>query len=55
MSLVNRYIDQGIAEIVPRVLFTDEVYMLDIECFLFLNRALESTLSPIVVFATNRE
>ena len=32
MSLVNRYIDQGIAEIVPRVLFTDEVYMLDIEC-----------------------
>jgi RuvB-like protein 1 (pontin 52) len=28
--------------------------MLDIECFSFLNRALESTLSPIVVFATNR-
>jgi len=28
--------------------------MLDIECFTYLNRALESTLSPIVVFATNR-
>jgi len=28
--------------------------MLDIECFTFLNRALESTLSPIVVLATNR-
>jgi RuvB-like protein 1 (pontin 52) len=28
--------------------------MLDIECFTFLNRALESSLSPIVVFATNR-
>lgn len=28
--------------------------MLDIECFTFLNRALESPLSPIVVFATNR-
>jgi len=28
--------------------------MLDIECFTFLNRALESTLAPIVVFATNR-
>lgn len=28
--------------------------MLDIECFTFLNRALESTLSPIVIFATNR-
>jgi RuvB-like protein 1 (pontin 52) len=28
--------------------------MLDIECFTYLNRSLESTLSPIVVFATNR-
>ena len=38
----------------PGVLFIDEVHMLDIECFTFLNRALESSLSPIVVFATNR-
>jgi len=53
-KVVNRYIDQGIAELVPGVLFIDEVHMLDIECFTFLNRALESTLSPIVVFATNR-
>ena len=28
--------------------------MLDIECFTYLNRALESSLSPIVIFATNR-
>jgi len=28
--------------------------MLDIECFSFLNRALESETSPIVIFATNR-
>lgn len=53
-KVVNRYIDQGIAELVPGVLFIDEVHMLDIECFTFLNRALESPLSPIVVFATNR-
>ncbi len=52
--VVNRYIDQGVAELVPGVLFIDEVHMLDIECFTFLNRALESPLSPIVVFATNR-
>lgn len=52
--VVNRYIDQGVAELVPGVLFIDEVHMLDIECFTFLNRALESTLSPIVIFATNR-
>ena len=31
-----------------------QVHMLDIECFTFLNRALESTLAPIVIFATNR-
>lgn len=53
-KVVNRYIDQGIAELVPGVLFIDEVHMLDIECFTFLNRALESPLSPIVIFATNR-
>lgn len=28
--------------------------MLDIESFTFLNRALESTLAPIVILATNR-
>jgi RuvB-like protein 1 (pontin 52) len=53
-KVVNKYIDQGIAELVPGVLFIDEVHMLDIECFTFLNRALESTLAPIVILATNR-
>ena len=51
---MNRYIDQGVAELVPGVLFIDEVHMLDIECFTYLNRALESSLAPIVIFATNR-
>lgn len=98
LQVVNRYIDQGIAELVPGVLFIDEVilaplpaptlpsrslsaargavgasaaasvlsatepsavewlqvHMLDIECFTYLNRALESSLAPIVIFATNR-
>lgn len=53
-KVVNRYIDSGVAELVPGVLFVDEVHMLDIECFTYLNRALESTLAPIVIFATNR-
>lgn len=53
-KVVNRYISQGIAELIPGVLFVDEVHMLDIECFTYLNRALESTLAPIVIFATNR-
>merc|ERR1711904_492094 len=52
--VVNKYIDQGVAELVPGVLFIDEVHMLDIECFTFLNRALESSLSPIVILSTNR-
>lgn len=53
-KVVNRYIDHGIAELVPGVLFIDEVHMLDIECFTYMNRALESNLAPIVVLATNR-
>mmetsp|Transcript_23408 Transcript_23408/g.30390 ORF Transcript_23408/g.30390 Transcript_23408/m.30390 type:complete len:460 (-) Transcript_23408:325-1704(-) len=52
--VVNRYIDQGVAELVPGVLFIDEIHMLDIECFTYLNRALESSIAPIVIFATNR-
>lgn len=31
-----------------------QVHMLDVECFSFLNRALENELSPILVVATNR-
>ena len=53
-KVVNKYIDQGIAELVPGVLFVDEVHMLDIECFSYLNRALESDMSPVLVLATNR-
>jgi len=51
---VNQYIEQGIAELVPGVLFIDEVHMLDVECFSYLSRALESEIAPVVVFATNR-
>lgn len=53
-KVVNKYIENGIAELVPGVLFIDEVHMLDIECFTFLNKALESNISPIVILATNR-
>jgi RuvB-like protein 1 (pontin 52) len=53
-KIVNKFIDQGVAELVPGVLFIDEVHTLDIECFSFLNRALESALAPVVIFATNR-
>jgi RuvB-like protein 2 len=37
-----------------KVLFIDEVHMLDIECFSFLNRALEDELAPLVIMASNR-
>lgn len=53
-KVVDRYLEQGTAELVPGVLFLDEVHMLDIECFTYLNRALESRIAPIVVLATNR-
>lgn len=53
-KVVEQYINQGIAELVPGVLFVDEVHMLDMECFTYLNRSLESPIAPIVIFATNR-
>merc|ERR1711937_472068 len=51
---VAEWREDGKADIVPGVLFIDEVHMLDIECFSFLNRALESDTSPVVMMATNR-
>ncbi|KAI1160076.1 RuvB-like helicase 2 [Nemania serpens] len=51
---VAEWKEEGKAEIVPGVLFIDEVHMLDIECFSYINRALEVDLSPIVIMASNR-
>ena len=51
---VAEWKEEGKAEIVPGVLFIDEVHMLDIECFSFINRALEDELAPVVIMASNR-
>merc|ERR1712000_804400 len=51
---VGEWKEEGKAEIVPGVLFIDEVHMLDIESFAFLNSALEDDLAPIVIMASNR-
>lgn len=51
---VMEWREEGKAEINPGVLFVDEAHMLDIECFSYLNRALESEMAPVVIMATNR-
>ena len=51
---VSEWREEGKATIVPGVLFIDEVHMLDIECFSWLNRALETDLAPVLIMATNR-
>ena len=51
---IGEWKDNGKATVVPGVLFIDEAHMLDMECFSFLNRALETALAPILILATNR-
>lgn len=51
---VGEWKEEGKADICPGVLFIDEVHMLDMECFSFLNRAVEDELAPLVVMASNR-
>ncbi len=51
---VKKLVDEGKAEIIPGVLFIDDVHMLDIEAFAFLSKAMESELAPIIILATNR-
>ncbi len=70
-KVVKGYVDQGVAEVVPGVVFIDEVrakcdyiryspdtlqqvHMLDIECYTYLNSLLESSMAPTVILATNR-
>jgi len=51
---VKAWVDEGRAELLPGVLFIDDVHMLDIEAFSFLSRAMESELAPILILASNR-
>ena len=53
-DLVKKRVEEGTGEIIPGVLFIDEVHLLDIEAFSFLNAAMESELAPIMMFASNR-
>ncbi|MEM4700164.1 MAG: RuvB-like helicase [Candidatus Nezhaarchaeales archaeon] len=53
-EMVKRWVDEGKAEVIPGVLFIDEVSALDIEAFSFLGRAMEGELAPVIILATNR-
>jgi len=53
-KVVQGYVQQGVAEVVPGVVFIDEVHMLDIECFTHFNALLKSSMAPTVILATNR-
>ncbi len=51
---VKRLVEEGRAELIPGVLFIDETHLMDIELFAFMNRAMESEMSPIIILASNR-
>lgn len=52
---INEWREQERARIIPGVLFIDEVHVLDLECFAFLNRAMEGVFAPIIIMATNKD
>ncbi len=53
-SQVKKLVDEGRGELIPGVLFIDDAHMLDLECFAFLAKVMESEFSPIIIMATNR-
>ncbi|EZG64344.1 RuvB DNA helicase-like protein [Gregarina niphandrodes] len=53
-SKVAEWREEQKAEIVSGVLFIDESHLLDLECYSYLNRALELENAPLVILATNR-
>ena len=46
-KVVQKYLDDGVAELVPGVLFIDECHMLDQECYTYLHRLLEYFVQPL--------
>jgi RuvB-like protein 1 (pontin 52) len=52
-NVVYKYIEHGIAELVPYAFFIDEAYILDIECYIYLSKVFESPLANIIILATN--
>jgi len=53
-EFITKTVNEGKGELIPGVIFIDDAHMLDIETWAFLTRAMESELSPIMIFATNR-
>lgn len=51
---VDEWKEEGKADLLPGVLFIDEVHMLDVEAFSFMNKWTETELSPIIIMASNR-
>lgn len=51
---IQEWREENKAEIITGVLFIDECHMLDIECFSFINRAIELDLAPVIIMASNR-
>ena len=51
---VDEWKEEGKAELLPGVLFIDEVHMLDIDAFSFINSYMENELAPIIIMASNR-
>lgn len=51
---VAQWREEHKCDVVPGVLFIDEVHMLDVECFSFLNRCVERELAPLLIIASNR-
>ncbi|MCS7098971.1 MAG: RuvB-like domain-containing protein, partial [Sulfolobales archaeon] len=51
---VKKLVDEGKGELIPGVLFIDDAHMLDLECFAFLSKIMESEFAPIIIMATNR-
>ncbi|MEM2007393.1 MAG: RuvB-like domain-containing protein [Sulfolobales archaeon] len=53
-SQIKKIVDEGKGELIPGVLFIDDSHMLDLECFAFLSKIMESEFAPIIIMATNR-
>jgi len=53
-AIVDNYVNCGLGEVFPGVLFVDEAHLLDLESITFMNKMIESVYSPVFIFSTNK-
>merc|ERR1712187_814872 len=53
--IIENYIREGLAYVTQGILFIEDIHLLDLECYTFLNQTMDGSFSPFFIFTSNVE